>query len=163
MSLDDETELFQSVYDTLVTSFLEWENRMEFNNGSIRSAKSREDEFLQIRTISERDVLYGRTPDGNGIWTGWIGILASNQLVVKLVTLRTRPAIYGTRIGGILDFDCEDAALFFGKDRQLYYTSIGMGSDMCDEDGWSTCRVHGPYDLRELRSDRILDPDGCLF
>jgi hypothetical protein len=152
-SLDEETEYFQSIYEELDSAFAEWELTHPRKIGSAHHADSSKTSTLNVKSLAERNVIFGRRPDGGGYWRGWIGLTSSYQPVLKLkMGPHNNVTVYGTEVGGIYDFECYDATLWFGADRRIYYTSIGMGGD-------AEYLAEGPYDLRDFRSDRMLDPD----
>ena len=155
-TLDEETEHFLSIYKELDSAFAEWELTYPRKSGSARRVDSSITSTLNVKSFGERNVIFGRRPDGDGYWRGWFGLTSSYQPVITLTITegRDKSTIYGTEIGGIYDFECYDAALWFGVDRRIYYTSIGMGGDV-------EYLAEGPYDLRDFRSDRMLDPDEC--
>lgn len=130
---------------------------MGHHEGAIRNITCRADCLLNIETPLDRNVIFGKREDGQGYWHGSIGILAENQMVVKLSVCSDDTIIFGTRMGRIEDFDGCDARLFMGIDRKIYYTSIGLSGEF-DHGGWPMYYVSqlGSFDLREYRSDRIL-------
>jgi hypothetical protein len=70
--------------------------------------------------------------------------------------------LLGVSIGFINDFDCQrgslgGAMLFFGQDRNVYYTDEDGDWDQ-DDKGVCTYFVHGPYDLRTMGTGSVLDP-----
>jgi hypothetical protein len=157
----EERSMFVNFYRSMDSSFHEWENRLHFRDGRIRAITDDTDPYLVLEDILEPNVVFGKRPGGSGFWTGWLGTLKQNQPIVKLKR-EEDDIIFGTVIGEIEDFGCYDASLFMGIDRLIYFTSATMGGDDCDKDGWTVYIVHGPYDLRTMGSDVVLNP-ACDF
>jgi hypothetical protein len=157
----EERSMFVNFYRSMDSSFYEWENRLDFRDGRIRAITDDTDPYLVLEDILEPSIVFGKRPEGSGFWTGWLGTLKQNQPVVKLKR-EEDDIIFGTVIGEIEDFGCYDATLFMGIDCLIYFTLASMGGDDCDKYGWTVYIVHGPYDLRTMGSNVVLNPT-CDF
>jgi hypothetical protein len=80
--------IFAHVCRTPDTALWEWRQRIEFQDGRIRVLTEEKDRYLNVPTLMNPNVIYGKRPDGLGFWKGSVGILATNQMVVRMLILR---------------------------------------------------------------------------
>jgi hypothetical protein len=145
------TRLMQ-IFHRLSMAFASWDLALVDKNGELM-----EYEAFWLDVEEAREVVHwGLKPGGDGVWQGVIILCAQGQEVVKLLLIDDT-LIYGTAIGGIDDFDCYGAAVYFGIDGRLYYESTLFSCEE-DEAGWRIVRVTGGYSPWDIAPDRVLDP-----
>jgi hypothetical protein len=72
--------------------------------------------------------------------------------------LKTRKGeVYGIAIGTIEDFGCYGATVYCGKEGRCWYASEEFSAQWV-VGGWATVEVIDGFELRQLHSEKILDP-----
>jgi hypothetical protein len=160
-SPQDESEYFIGLYNTIDQAFSQWESKVGEQKEYLLESGNINDMYLEIPKFTERGVLMGKKPNGNGFWTGNIFLLGPETILHRLEA-HQRKKLLGIEIGFIEDFECRrgsigGALLFFASDRNVYYTDEDGDVDQ-DDEGICTFIAHGPYDLRTMGTGCILDP-----
>ena len=152
---EEEKLYFQDIHSILDIAFSAWETRVKSEGIDKVNAYS-EYGVLNLPDRHDRSVIYGIRPDGMEFWKGYVRLCGQHTGLVKIDILTE--TIFGVQFGGIYNFETMGTAWFFvGTDRLVYYTD-SEGSFEEDEDGFYVFQAHGPYELRSLRSRRIMDP-----
>lgn len=156
-----ESEYFVNLYNMLDRAFSQWESKVGDQKAHLLQFENTDDMYIELPSFTDRGVLMGKKPDGNGVWMGRIYIPGPECLLHRLKA-NWGKRLLGIEIGFIEDFDCYrspmgGAILFFGRDRNVYYTDEGGDFDQ-DDEGICTFIAHGPYDLRMMGTGSVLDP-----
>jgi len=152
---EEEKLYFQDIHSILNIAFSAWETQVKSEGIDKVNAYS-EYGVLNLPDRHDRSVIYGIQPDGMEFWKGYVRLCGQHTRLVKIDILTE--TIFGVEFGGIYNFETMGTAwLFMGTDRLVYYTD-SEGSFEEDEDGFYVFQAHGPYELRSLRSRRIIDP-----
>jgi len=105
--------------------------------------------------------VFDQTDPESGVGQWRCMVKAWTLEIVKLQVGYEEDKIYGVYIGAIDDFDRYGATLYFGIDGKMYYGSTEFCNERYD-DGWMVVIIYGGYDIRDIASDEVLDPDQYL-
>jgi len=140
------------VYKAVDEGFRKWE---EENAGKVLTFKSYAERVINLPTLCDNRVTFGRQPD-NGFWSGYIDMAGGSSIVILKMLNKE---ILGVRIGGIKDFDCLGGAeLFAGQDRFMYYADREGSCDRDEDTGLLSVIAYGPYQIKALGGRNVLDP-----
>ena len=153
LTVSKEEQFFGAVYNALDHGFKKWEVKYD---GRGLKFMDYDERVIDLPIMYDNRVTFGRRPDQEGFWRGFIKFGPSNE-VFKLDT--GDRIILGVAIGGIKDFDCMSGArVFAGLDRMMYYTDRDGWFDQDERNGMLKMLVCGPYEIRDLGARHVLNP-----
>jgi hypothetical protein len=155
-TVQEENEFFDGVFETIDRAFNRFEEKFGHDIEELMNL-ARDDKYIDLPEVYEKDVFMGQRPDGTGLWNGIIAFNGMTQL--QRLFAPGKVVLLGFEFGYIEDFRCRGgAALLFGSDRRVYYYDAD-GDVVDEEDGEGyTYLVHGPLDLKQFGTSHVLDP-----
>ena len=155
----DQTSLFQTAFESLSQAFTQWHRTISNKDANVMT---RNDFKLNVNEHIDADVIWGRRGCGNGYWIGHLSVIPGRLFVEKLKVGYHATPIFGVQIGGIGDFECYDAVVFYGDNGRVYYSPCEFSGPDGYEQGWSIVNVHGGFPVDHFGVQYILDPSSIL-
>ena len=132
-----EIAFFVGLHNSFSDDFDRWKASLKEKGKGLDDLK-REDRYLDLPELHEKNILMGKRPDDKGFWTGGFNFPGQPELH-RLITGEDE-IVYGLVCGWIDDFSCRSyAVLLMGSDRKLYY--YDADGDVQDDDD----KEHGDF------------------